>query len=353
MKIKLLLFVIFFISWIIGRKKDGKGIGLAIATGILYAWIICGAISAYSLGNEYLFWGRILSLMTNTFIYIITLLVLTKHMRENFSSKRMLELWSSISVVIIGLGGIFSENSIIWKDALVTIEVPKQVLLIIGIIWAIGALGKFILAFIRHKSFYDELRDGSIEITQRDVEITELLKKIVNEIGEEPNAKLAFSSKVDSPITVGLVEESIFLPQKEYTAKELEFLLRHEIRHNLNRDNIKKLLIMAFCAAFWFIPFIQKSARFVAEEIEVLCDEQVLKQATNDDKRGYINLIMNDYGKNRGFSTCLSESGEGIKYRIEKILYPQKENKYFETLTILLSLAFLIFTIGAIQFVTI
>lgn len=353
MKIKLLILAILFIMWMLSDRKDRRGTSLAIGTGILYAWMICGGLSAYSLGTEEIFWGRVLSLMVTTFIYIAALLLLKRIIRKKFSSRMLLDLWTSLAVVSIGLARIFSEDSLVWKDALIQIEIPKQILLVIGIVWAIGAIANILIVFLRHKAFYDELRDGSIEILDKDLDISRALRNVQSEIGEGPNVKLAFSPKIESPITVGLLEECIFIPQREYTEKELEWILRHELVHTASRDNIKKFLIMAFCATFWFIPFIKKSARFVAEEIEVACDEQVLRIANGLDKREYINLIMNDYGENRGFATCLSASGEGIKYRIEKILNPQEGKRFLDTVAILFGLAFLTLTIGMVQFVAI
>lgn len=55
------------------------------------------------------------------------------------------------------------------------------------------------------------------------------------------------TAKVKTPCTVGWLHPNIFIPKRDYTVKEKEWLLRHEITHVRHGDTFWKALALLVC----------------------------------------------------------------------------------------------------------
>lgn len=62
------------------------------------------------------------------------------------------------------------------------------------------------------------------------------------------------------------------------------------------------------------------------EDLELSCDEIVLKDADDVGRKRYAQLLLSIAGDSRGFSTCLSSSARSLRYRL-KAAMPQKTKR--------------------------
>ena len=110
------------------------------------------------------------------------------------------------------------------------------------------------------------------------------------------------------------------LPERFYSADDLMWIFRHEIRH-LQRGDVETKLFLTFCNALcWFCPLVWLATRRAAEDIELSCDEWVLKEADEPARRRYAELLLRSAGPQRGFTTCLSASARSLRYRLRSIM---------------------------------
>jgi len=130
---------------------------------------------------------------------------------------------------------------------------------------------------------------------------------------------------VSSPLSIGLYRVStlLVLPEKEYTPEELSLIFRHEIVHIERRDAVNKLFL-TFCTALcWFNPLMWKAMRKSADDMELSCDEAVLRDAAPPVRHQYAKLILETAGDERGFTTCLSAGVSALHYRLTNIITPR------------------------------
>lgn len=135
---------------------------------------------------------------------------------------------------------------------------------------------------------------------------------------------LVRSPLAHTPLSMGLLKKSLVtvLPERDFSAEELRFIFRHEIRH-LARDDVSNKAFFAFYRAFcWFNPFIWTAIRKASADLELSCDERVLEEADEAARRRYAELLLQTAGEAQGFSTCLSASARSLRYRLQNVIKP-------------------------------
>lgn len=144
---------------------------------------------------------------------------------------------------------------------------------------------------------------------------------------ENPEFHLVTSDRTDTPLTIGLFAKHVrvVLPKRHYTSQELELIFRHELVH-IGREDAWNKFFLAFCTAMcWFNPLMWLAMRKSSEDMELSCDETVLRGLDEGERRGYADLILRTAGDGRGFTTCLSASASALRYRLKSIMKPGKK----------------------------
>ena len=90
--------------------------------------------------------------------------------------------------------------------------------------------------------------------------------------------------QVDRPVIV--------LPQREYSADELENILRHELAHLRRRDIIYKWFAAAVTALHWFNPLVWVAYILFCRDIELACDEKVVKGLDGAARADYSQALL-------------------------------------------------------------
>lgn len=88
----------------------------------------------------------------------------------------------------------------------------------------------------------------------------------------------------------------VLLPERSYNDDELRLVLRHELIHIARRDSASKLALVSIAALCWFYPLSWFAMRRSAEDIELCCDESLLYDAGQDERRRYAELILSSAG---------------------------------------------------------
>lgn len=94
------------------------------------------------------------------------------------------------------------------------------------------------------------------------------------------------------PFTVGFLNPTIIL-STDFTPKELELILNHELYHIKNLDSLWKLLYLLTIGLHWFNPFSYFLFSEFSKVAELTCDECVTRNFTRGEKDVYVNLLLN------------------------------------------------------------
>jgi len=130
---------------------------------------------------------------------------------------------------------------------------------------------------------------------------------------------------LDSPIALGLLHPTVFLPEGEADP----LAVRHELTHILRRDLWDKWGLFFACALYWFDPLVWYMARVAGQDMEAACDAQVTAGMDDSGKRAYGELLLSASAGGRAapFSTRFGGGKEQMKARLSQLFRPGKTGK--------------------------
>ncbi|HUY91064.1 MAG TPA: M56 family metallopeptidase [Pirellulales bacterium] len=106
--------------------------------------------------------------------------------------------------------------------------------------------------------------------------------------------RLLWGSPECNPAVCGWLFPVLILPSDSpiLGPAQLRAVLLHELRHIRTADTLLTWLPRVLCAAFWFNPLLWYASRKWHEERELSCDEWVLRQIGQDQKRSYLETLV-------------------------------------------------------------
>jgi len=160
---------------------------------------------------------------------------------------------------------------------------------LLAVIWLAGAAVSLILFLAREFRSSRCLR----RLPGRRNELAEaVLESIKAGAPRRLDAQIRVYQGLDMPMGVGLSRPLICLPDMDYTAKELSYILRHEYTHFLGRDLQIKLLVRLYVCLFWWNPAAWLLLGDIDQMLELRCDRAVTKDFTLRERREYLTVIM-------------------------------------------------------------
>ncbi len=91
---------------------------------------------------------------------------------------------------------------------------------------------------------------------------------------------------IKSPFVVGFIRPKIYLPGT-LGEKEQEYIILHEQHHISRCDHIVKLLSFAALSIHWFNPFVWLAFALSAKDMEMSCDEAVIRKMGEEVRADY------------------------------------------------------------------
>lgn len=138
--------------------------------------------------------------------------------------------------------------------------------------------------------------------------------------------KLYLSDRVSSPLTYGIIRPVILIPVScDIEDKEnLTYILTHEMTHIKRFDMARKFVAAAVLCLHWFNPFVWVMYLLFNRDMELVCDEAVVRSAkTTDCRKSYISALIN-LEEQRGFSLYNNFSKNAVEERIVAIMKSKK-----------------------------
>lgn len=173
-----------------------------------------------------------------------------------------------------------------------------------GMVWIIGTLGLLIYGLISYLKLKKHLQEAV------------LLHSNIYE-----------SESVSSPFVLGFVTPKIYLPTG-LSPKEHQYIILHEQTHIRRHDHLVKLAAYVILSLHWFNPLVWAAFLLMGADMEMSCDECVLKELGSDIKKDY-SYSMLALASNRQIigRSPLAFSEGGLKERIKNVLNFKKPSR--------------------------
>ena len=130
------------------------------------------------------------------------------------------------------------------------------------------------------------------------------------------------SEKVVSPFILGIIRPKIYIPYG-MNSETQSHVIAHENAHLRRRDHWIKPLGFMLLAVYWFNPLIWVAYILLCKDIERACDEKVISQMDDENRREYASALLECAVNRRRIAACPLAFGEtGLKERFYKIHIP-------------------------------
>ena len=159
------------------------------------------------------------------------------------------------------------------------------------------------------------------------------------------------TDRIKTPFIMGFIKPKIYIPA-ELAINNADYIIKHEQIHIKRFDYLIKLIAFSALVIHWFNPVIWLSYYYMTKDMEMSCDEAVLKSYGNDIRKGYSNCLVSFSEKQSDLFCTLSFCENNIKTRIKNIMnYKMYNPGVIITILIILSvLAFFLMTNPVDQF---
>ncbi|MDR1131025.1 MAG: DUF4825 domain-containing protein, partial [Oscillospiraceae bacterium] len=159
-------------------------------------------------------------------------------------------------------------------------------------------------------------------------------------------ANIYEAENIKSPFVLGVFRPRIYLPAG-LSEQERHYIIRHEQTHIRRHDPIVKIAAYFILCAHWFNPLAWAAFLLLGVDMEMSCDERVLKEMGGETKKAYSLSLLSLATERRVISgSPLAFSEGGIKERIKNVLNFRKPSRVViiaaVTLVAVLSVGFLV-----------
>ena len=132
------------------------------------------------------------------------------------------------------------------------------------------------------------------------------------------------SENVSFPFVLGIIKPRIYLPFK-MNGQYLEHVVAHEQAHICRKDHWWKPLGFLLLMIHWFNPLMWLAYVLLCRDIELACDEKVIKELGNEQRGDYTQALVACSVNRRMIAACPLTFGEvGVKERVKSVMNYKK-----------------------------
>ena len=132
------------------------------------------------------------------------------------------------------------------------------------------------------------------------------------------------SENVASPFVLGVFRPRIYLPYN-MDGQDLSHVVAHEQAHIRRRDHWWKPLGFLLLTIHWFNPLMWLAYVLLCRDIELACDEKVIRELGNEQRANYTQALVACSVNRRMIAACPLAFGEvGVKERVKSVMNYKK-----------------------------
>lgn len=165
-------------------------------------------------------------------------------------------------------------------------------------------------------------------ITQPDQQLLAFVNRLKDQMGITSKVKLAFSSRINMPMMLGMIKPVILLPITtiaHLSPAELEAILLHELAHIKRQDYLVNMAQIFIETVLFFNPFMWWISAGIRREREHCCDDLVIAQ-TNQPLSYAKALAALEVGRyvSQPFTLAAAGQKQHLFHRIKRITEMKK-----------------------------
>lgn len=135
------------------------------------------------------------------------------------------------------------------------------------------------------------------------------------------------SEKIDSPFVIGIFKPIIYMSYG-LSDDQIDCVLQHERAHIKRKDHLIKPLGFLLLCVYWFNPLVWIAYILLCHDIELACDERVIREIGFDKKKMYSLTLLSCSIPRRLIVACPVAFAEvGVKERVLNIMKMKKAKK--------------------------
>ncbi len=144
--------------------------------------------------------------------------------------------------------------------------------------------------------------------------------------------RVYISDYADSPFILGILRPRIYLPSS-LGEEDRAVVLAHENTHLKRMDHVWKPLGFVLLSFHWFNPLLWVAYVVLCRDIELACDERVVRDRTVPEKKAYSETLIRCSVSRRTIAACPIAFGEtAVKDRVKAVLLYKKPSFWLTVL---------------------
>lgn len=199
----------------------------------------------------------------------------------------------------------------------------------ISVIWLIGAVGMFVWHQIAYYRFRRLVRKTATK--EQDTALTAIYERERVQLHLHRYLPLYRTTAADGPMLVGIVRPLLLLPPEGIAIENAPLIFRHELTHYRYGDLLCKWLFLLVKCIHWFNPIVYGLAWQGAQDLEMACDQAVVKGLPVEARKAYGQCILNDAArrarKGELLTTKLTGGGKTMKIRLQALFSAQHKRR--------------------------
>lgn len=194
---------------------------------------------------------------------------------------------------------------------------PRQALFIVWCTGTVLCAAFFVLSYLRCRLEFST----SLPVTQPYVNQWLACRHSMRTVSARQ------SDHIGTPLTYGILHPVILLPkQTDWTdTLRLQYILTHEYVHIRRLDAVTKLLAALALCLHWFNPFVWVMYLLFNRDLELSCDEKVVRHFGENSRSAYARMLIDMEAKKSGLMPFCNHFGKNaIEERITAIMKLKK-----------------------------
>lgn len=210
-----------------------------------------------------------------------------------------------------------------WDTPMQMVEQQTNAIDWLTVVWLIGLLVGVIFCVVVIWQNYRELRFAWIIRENNFIDTWQKEHKLLRPLS------ILQSDRLTTPITTGYLRPRIILPNSMNLEDEklLHYVLTHEYYHIRRFDTVWKLLVTIALCIHWLNPLVWVMVILFNRDLEITCDELVVRHFGADTKRSYAySLIGMAQQRSKLAPFCSGFSKNATEERITAIMKVRKNS---------------------------
>jgi len=164
-----------------------------------------------------------------------------------------------------------------------------------------------------------------------------LRRRLVGSIPLEGEKNVRLVDRILSPFVMGVISPKIYLPS-DLPENERDYILLHERTHIRRKDYISRALAWLALTVHWFNPLVWLAFYLAGKDMEMSCDEVVLRKMGRDIRADYATSLLRLSVGGKLPSGQLAFGSGDLEHRIENVLNYKKPTLWVPVLALVVVL---------------